>query len=432
MRGRLKEEPLVQKEFVSDEKVYFGSNGKAYKITGNSKVRKCDHVDDKFIENTKKWELPEDLALQNTNILHKFLRKRLEEVVFKRGYVYHKGYRMSYKSHGFEIVDSQNYNARMNVNKYHNDFATPEDVYTFLVTANVPTVDPAKVSAGEIVYLSRETTPSVSKPPFDKKKAVREMQKALKKWEEKKLVDHYQFRDLVMKSTNRRIRFKTDKLFNKFRKKEMRYPAFKKTLITLFDEMDKEPVQEQKLVRQPKFKGTEFEEPMNLDERGDFCSYEIEGPSEHKAKRISEMTLTHVFMVRELLSHVPKAMTYIMKIAQGEFNVFDIDFKQPLVRDIYVAYDEKILRESKYVAEIKEAVREFAAHFQTDFVLQRKYSKHIQVGDEVVVLMQGVYYRGNVVSTEKGIKVNFEDGNMDYLYQWHYIMDYTPKKYLKG
>jgi nitrogen regulatory protein PII len=186
--------------------------------------------------------------------------------------------------------------------------------------------------------------------------------------------------------------------------------------------------------RQPKFKALDLEEMYNLRVNGNVVEYEVDGPSGHLSKRIAVSEPLHVFVVKEVLSEIPKAMTYLMKVALGRLSAEDIDEEhkdQNYIRDVFQEWDLNVIRNSKHAKELIEACKDFCRYNGVCSVLSRKFLTSLVAGDVIEVTTMGYGMNTTtytVVSTDSGIKTLDAEGVFGYLMHWEFVTDVTPKQ----
>lgn len=446
--------PRFKKESkkVVDEnsgRVFLGQQTKKfYRITGKDTVKRVGAIEDGFIANMDEEPLPENIEHRNTKILSEFLKRHLDDVSFKRGYVYYKGYKVCYSSHGFEVRDSLNYGTSQNANEWNNDIPTPEDVLAFLQknadrsilpppqTTGISDTGEALTNAFKVSIAEKTIPKNVTpvKPELSIKVALKKVDKILLNFKSKKF-DHYEMRKALIDISTIHIKFKIDKLCNKYRKRAIRFKAFETQLLAYFNSKDTPtPTGDNSPKKQPRFKALPFEDCYNVLVSGGTVSYELDGPSGKVSKRVQKSEPLHLFRVREVLSELPLAMTYLMKVAEGKLTAKDIDeehFSGKYVRDVFQPWDEKIVRNSTHTQELIEACDDFLRYAQIPSVLHRKQTPFLCVGDRVEITTYGfgvLSCFAKVLSVDSGLKVMYEDsGEIYYIMKWEHITNHFPK-----
>lgn len=154
----------------------------------------------------------------------------------------------------------------------------------------------------------------------------------------------------------------------------------------------------------------------------------IEGQVEEDDKPVNKEMTKMEYLVNIVLSHFPKAMPLIMKLAQGKVtftsgeDTYDLLNEatyrmKNFVPDSYEPFDEKVLSDSKH----KDKVVAFCEYFLSFKGIPTAYTIHfdagIKRGDKLRVKWSGYHchWDGTVMASKYGINIFYEDGYRFYL-----------------
>lgn len=382
--------PLIHKQSKVGE-VFRGADGFLYEVVDplKKRVRRVNSTSmNDFVLNTGIPPMDEKLAEQNTSILYHFLKDSYDydEVTRSRGYVKVAGYKMKYESHGFKIVDDWNYGKMVNVNKYHNDFATPEAVL-------------------EMVQSSANRNIDIPEGQAERSKLGKSLSKKFKVVNDKK--ENAKMKSKKQAATEKK-KADTDKVETK--KKE----------------------RAEKKIRAPKYIAPEREEPIGLTIKSPKkkpagfpyhhtveLSYQIKGPS---GRKIPKSCKVPEFLAKIVLSEMPKAMALIMKLATGEVPYTDvrdgeISLERRFVRDPFQHFDGKLLSNPPKPENLLNGCLEILRYHSiipaTEYVFDTKLKKNTEV--RVYYPDSFTWYYGKVLDTDYGVEIRFEDGDLAHL-----------------
>lgn len=386
---RKKNDELAKQVAVVNEElqagVVPGLNGKFYTILETGKVKAVGTIGlNKFIEHNDVFPIEEELAEQNTQVLLKFLRKQIPDTEFSRHCVYIRGYKIRYRSHGYEIVDKWNFSEHVNVNKWNNDFPRPEDVAVFL-NKNIkkrkltsPALPTPPMPGSTVTALSGKFKVAIDKKAGRKKEAERlaKLQEQIKKNEEA-----IRKRDELVKKDKAKIK-----------------KALKPKRVKLF-------------------RGTEFDEPIWCSESKGIVNYKIQGPT----KKVDRTLPVHVFLVNYLIAEdaFPRAMAMFMRAAKGErFNIDKLSMTK-FVLDPYQPYDAKLLLNTKHHKYVRKLAENMFLMLGVPNPLEKLYTTEYKKGEEIRLLFRdiGAWYYATVNNTDRGLNVTLEGGEPQFVFK---------------
>lgn len=351
------------------------TNGKFYKLTEGGKVKAVanKHLR-KFTPNETKYRMDEMVEVENTKVLFTFLKKFFPQAVFKYKSVYVDGLRILYFSHGFQVIDTWNYNEKKNVNKFNNDLATPESV---------------------VEYLKGNLKRPVLPPKEDREDAKVISQLAEKFGVKKVRIDKSKIKKLKEKEAEQKKKVTKDKAKSKKVAK----------------------VEKEKIAKRVKmFKGLAEEYPYyDIQINKGNVIYKLKGPS---GKFYEKKTTVHQFLVNYCLTYAPRSLAYLTKVAKGEkFEIYSFRSMTKLLLDPTVPYEPSVFAKTEHVDNLIEACREVMYVNALRDPLHFIFGSKLKRGDKVIVYSDyyGTSEECSVHSTETGLKLLFSDGNIDYL-----------------
>lgn len=394
-------------------------------------VKRITPIDNSFTVNTNIKALDEESASVNTEILKNFLvGKGLQVTRRGKNWLRCRDYKMRYHSHGFQILDELDFSKPVNINEFNNDFETPESVYNFLVKPDNrlkkeiklpdPEVEEEKKKA--INKLSKKFKVKEEKPEpvkvektfeRDPKKLTKTLTKIIEKYKSKKIDMEELKKALIATSDVRSIKVMTGKLVRLLENKKMRITAFEKELIKLFVTFDYSSANKKPA---PKFIGLQLEEPLSLIRLNDSINYTLKSSS---GGTYNVECSEALFLSKLVLCHYPKAMQLIMRIVNGEtFDLVKLAETKYKIKDPYIEYDPKEIEKSTNKEHIVEVCEEILSWLQVPNPIYYAYKTDLKKGDKVKVYWGDFDYKwfyGVVLSTDTGVKIRYEDGDVRYL-----------------
>lgn len=431
---------MKKKEF-QETTTAFGSDGKLYEIDTEAKTcRKVFHFSlEEFTKNTEELPLDEEVAMANTKILYHFLVKRLPtfNIRMKRGKIHANDFKIAYESHGFLVQDMLNGGIIVNVNKYHNDLATPEDVADYLEKnvgrVRIPTEQEEtkkKIVTGlsdkfKVIVTNpkKEDVKTPSKKEVTVAQKVSNVKRAFTLYKKKRKKDISSLKSKVFSLVDHRsLKVTISKHFRDYVAKSIKMDKLQSNVVEAILKFDpsfkvSKPA--------PKFVTFDIEDPIDCnlvidkDERFYECTFI--GPS---GKKYNKRYLEHEFYARYALHFYPKCMQMLMKTAKGEKLVLS-DYPNFRYVDKYQEFDYKTIQNTEHREAVLELAQEVlywleqptAAEFYFDL------KNEINVGDKLKVFFADThtYYFGVVAEIGTGIWINYEDGTSMYLLRHQYF-----------
>lgn len=369
-------ETATLKEVQELEKgtLVFSTNGAAYRIMdGKIKTVKKIHKYslDSFVLNEEEDYLPTEVENRNTRILKDFLKKHFEFVSFRGGFIRLQGFKIHYDSHGYCIIDEWNFGRKVNCNEYHNDFSTPEEV---------------------LDYLKGNIKRKLESAPEDSERVTIK----------NKLASKFKIKEDNTMTTNSKTAKRDEKV-----SKELR-------------------VQKEKKIKAPKFLLTDLEEPIDLIKEGDLLNYKLQGPS----KKYEVTCTVSEFLAKQVLHHFPKSMALLMKIGRGVEtlkSIKDLPLKGVFLKDEYEHFDYTHLRNEETMEEVIKVCYEIlhfhgiATPLDYDWNVAETLNLKKKTLIQVYWANHFTWYNAEVISTDKGVKVVYEDGDIDYVYNFQKV-----------
>lgn len=425
-----------------EAEVKIANNGFVYQIVDeeNRKVKKVGTLK-KFQPNTTLEALSEEQELENTRTLFRLLKDNLgqEVTMSSSGVVKYNGFKMWYDNYGFKIVDAIE-KKELNINDYNNDLPYPKDVLRFLKEIKErpqPTIEPKEEERLRVIdklsekFIVRKDNKVVVEKVVprevkleNKKKAEAEtlenrrktrvtnaVNRLLEAAKEGKKVS--ELKEMAKKVSQKRDNLKTmHSAITAFKKKTITYRSLSAKIRGIAKEVVEKPRVERPVFA-PKFTGlTVNYEPRNLvveDGVMKFAQKDELGKRENLA-----MPVLH-YLINQVLYHYPKAMELLMKTAEGvEFDLEDLDYHR-FIKDRTIAYDHTVIHNPSSPELMEKVCREILWRNYHPVALDNLYSEDFKRGDRVKVLYRDLrgWFTGTVVSTETGVKVQYDDGDLE-------------------
>ena len=418
------------------------TNGERYEIIDHeTKKVKLVKTPKTFVANDTMEGLSDEQELENTKTLYKYLKEVIghDVTMSGSGYVKYHGLKMWYSDFGFRVFDLVDKTA-LNINEFNNDLAYPKDVAKFLnefthksreksIVKNseaVKIID--KLSEKFVVKNDKGTILSYEeKPREDRLKSMEAKAEETLLDRRKKRLEKAQNHLLnlakegaklkALKDASKRISQKKDmakemsSLITQFRKGVITLRQFSariKKLTNVLAEKETEP----KVVRAERFKGLSvLYVPRNLVMDGDTMLFK---QKDDLSKMESMKMPTYQYLVNQVLYKYPKAMALLTNVANGEeVDIEEINMKRFVV-DPTIGYSRKTFDNTKHPEALAEVCREILWHYEEDVALDNLYSDEYAKGDKVKVHFPDyrTWYYGKVVSLENGVKVLYDDGDI--------------------
>lgn len=462
-----------------DEEIVVAKDGNTYVIV-DEKEKICKRVQQttvEFVNNLTADVLDEKFEKQNTQILYKYIAAKFPESRMSGRWIHVADYKIRYSSHGYRIHDMRKQGELVNINKWNNDFASPEDVLTFIestvkriaeVSAKV--VSRAEVEKGNLfklatigkaVLVDEDGSPNKKikslLPEKKKDRLFMDLQRFFIGYKEGK----HTFRSALIKIQDRapeKLRLPLKALLSGYKNKTITW----RKLTQKLDEMVEKYLAEKKAekpVRQPKFQAPfllhPIQEPMIevRDELVDeiqlnpdlkcletnvcmpdlmWMQFETRGPSN---KRVHVITTLEGYLANVVLHHYPRAMQLLMKVAMGEVErptAREINMRS-FLKDPFQQYNEKWMQHpvdrEAFCGLCLDILRNDGVQTCFDYV----YSEQYKVGEQVKVISQhtGLSDFGEVVETEGGVTIRYEFGSVERLRKCEVIIPYQWRKVKK-
>lgn len=412
----------------------FGSNGKLYEIdTETNTCRKVFNYSlEEFTKNTEALPLDEEVAMANTKILYHFLVKRLPtfQIRMKRGKIHANDFKIAYESHGFLVQDMLNAGVTVNINKYHNDLATPEDVADYLEKnigrVRIPT-EQEETKKKIITGLSDKFKVIVTPPKKEEKlpakkevtltQRISNVKRAFTLYKKKRKRDTESLKAKIFDLVDHRsLKVTIAKHFRDYVSKTIKIDKLQSNIVDAITKFDPDFKVSKPA---PRFVNFDIEDPIDcnlvIEKEERFYDCTFVGPS---GKKYNKRYMEHEFYSRYALHFYPKCMQMLMKVAKGEtFNPSEHpNFR---VLDKYQDFDYKTIQNTEHKEAVLELAQEVlywleqptAAEFYFDL------KNEIKVGDKLKVFFADThtYYFGVVGEVGTGIWLDYEDGTSNYL-----------------
>lgn len=419
----------MKKEETSSDPM-IAKNGELYALTKDGKVKKLNKLPSFIsLQDAHDYNLEESIEEYNTKCLAKFLKQHLEGVEFKRGVIKWRGFKAYYVENGFTLEDTYSPEDKFFVNEY----PSPADVLKwfknikdrkvpqkekevtreisglkekFIVKVNDAIEKVEHVTRKSLVEKEQEDKNRYPNTPTGR--ILRAQDKFFEAVDNDKSVR--ELTELVKKVSSKASFIKSvTPMIKQFRKKEITKSRFVTSMKHKMEPFLKEKTKKPQPV--PRYIAPDLWEPYNIEiMKGDEIAFLTRDPAE---KGFSVVTEKHLYYVNQVLARWPKAMTTIMKIAAGEKVETDyLHFK----RDLYVAYDEKVLKTTSFRKEIIEfcdlVLKKSGEYYPTIF--DRKIEvEGFKKGDHVEVYFPDytAWFTGKIISVDFGIKVLYDDGD---------------------
>jgi hypothetical protein len=416
---------------MMDKQIYSSSNGYFYEINEETRTaRKVGHKKVKdFTINLEEIPADEQVCKVNTKFLYDFLKKELPEESIKRrnGYLLLRDYKIKYSSHGYQIIDNLNWGKKMNENDYHNDMSRPEDVLNFLtkhVVRERELPEEEKEKRAQIEKLSEKFVVKESQEPAvivldeevvemtteDRINLIDQCFQEYQKSEDDVTLEELKI-NIYSVIESRSLKVSIAKVFRDYLNTDMRFKSFTEEVKRVVREFDSRPNKK----KVPKFYGLELIEPMSFKIEENVIKYEYQGPT----KRAYAELPVGTFLAKIVLHYFPRTMQLIMKVAADEIEVTMDEFKRGdfIIKDPYCEYHQKTLDECDQ-NKLYDLCQEILWHYGKQNPLNR-VMEGFKNGQKIEVLFMDlhIWKTAQVIDTKYGVKLRYEDGYVDYLYQ---------------
>ena len=463
------------------------TNGHRYLINRESgTVKKVSTVaNDEFVENDTVEVMDEAIEKQNTKILFRYIKEKHPEAVMKHGRIHVADYKIRYSSHGFEISDGRNFGEVLNVNKFHNDFPTPEAVVDFIDTtlkrpfAEKKQITRDEVKRGELLKMAKYGKIKVIDintleveavtPEPTKDRLHMETESIFRKFKDG-ILTFTKAKEKIKNRVPDKIQKECIDLLTNFRRGDITWRKlnieFTNKIMLPYLEWKKQ----EKLVRQPKFESPVLWEPENLKlavtdhayqaeikmtrSQIEYVHYEdvalsptnngrdlivepdimwmqfdTKGPS---GKRHTVVCTVEEYFANVVLHHYPRAMALLMKVAKGEITEMP-DMRKlsttKFIVDPFEAYEPNCLRHPHDREFFCRVCKEILLIDGIDWCFLWHYDNSFNVGDKVRLWspLYSLMNYGTVVEVGAGVTVRYEYGTIQRVYKGELIEKFEWK-----
>lgn len=381
-----------------------------------------------FIDNFSIEALDEESATVNTMVLFDFLKKKLIDAVVKEDrkgkYIRSCGYNIRYSSHGFLIHDVMNFKTCVNVNEYHNDFRTPEDVAEFIVKTSVRST-PAQREYEEKVEIG-DKLKSLGKvkiiPPYNPLKVMPSLSKLPKEVSMKRINEFFASfveKQIELEELKKKVFSYTDDKVLKIRMGKLISGVTRRNALKILPELEKlymeyDPA---KLKKAPKFVGVTHDYDSIVDLTHETTPEGTVMLSLHKLnsskKMVVETEPLQTFMWKNALALYPKAMQYLMKIAEGKIkhHFQDAEKIEYTIKDLQVEFSPKVLNAPADFDNFIQACDDLICYCEATTAINVNFSGVPPKGTKVRVYWPCYFkwFYGVVIDSKK---IRYEDGEV--------------------
>lgn len=399
--AKVEEKPKLTGKVISkdeDGTEYATVNGKVYQLDSVKKTMKMVYKDFKDLA-TADLNLLSDKVLSMTTY-QRYLRDKFpgEDMPVKKGKLHFRGYRISCDAeNGFIVEDTTRYYAL--VETPFEGIPTPKELGDWLEKPGDKKI--ADESYYAAVEKGKELARKAKEERESKEKEVEEEEPDFEALRSKVLmliadarsktidVDPEKFITMI---PFKRWKRKVKSLYTQWKDRKIRYAKFLKEIETLTKE--ETFVVEEKRHRS-KFTGTLMPEHKSVGMLVD-DKIEVDGAWIDAVP----------FLLEYLLFHEKRAMSQIMKYAAGEITDVEL-IKNPLEVDWKVEYNRRALKNTAHNARVLCMVYDAVGIVAPQDLL---YESDLQVGDRIMISVNGELKTQTVASVDYGITLGKEIG----------------------
>lgn len=377
----------VSKSEEEGDPIHISKDGKLYTIDTVKKTCKRIYKDLADL-NIEDMNFP-DMTLQ---VYQRFLKDKYpnESVQMKKDKLHFRGYRLSIsKESGFLIEDIAKQWAI--VEHGFEGIPTPKELGEFFER---PRIEHTPEELAEAYERGKEAKKSehAEKEEIDYEKFRKAVLARVRRIQTKKEI-HFDPEDFPTLIPHKKWKRKVNAAFKEWKTRKIRYPKLLEKIFNITSEMVFEEEEDTKTYY--KFEGTMLPAFKNV-ERLSGNKLEVDG----------KMIEAVPFMLEYLLHYEPKAMPQIMRFAKGEIDYVTL-IKNPYHEDKKIEYNKKTLPNTEFNARVLNMVFESVGIVPPQDLV---YDNSLQVGDKILIAIDGEWKTRQISSTEFGVCLSREVG----------------------